>query len=131
MNNSVKRISVTSSSVYAFEISGEVSAQAMESMAEIMNDAFDTHESKVDLMLIFRDFQGSEAGATWDGDVIRSRFRALSNVDKYVVVGAPERAEGMLDMFGKLLPVDARTFELSEIDAAWSVLGLQAPTTTV
>lgn len=60
----------------------------------------------------------------FDRDVISSRFRALTHVDKYVVVGAPEKARYMLDILDELIPVDAHTFELSEIDKAWELLGV-------
>ena len=124
MNNSVQRIKVDSPTLYAFEITGEVGAEDMESMAKIMNKAFDKHETKIDMMLVFINFDGSEGSAMLDYDVIRSRFRAVTNVDKYVVVGAPDSAETMLNMFGKLLPVKAHTFEVSEIDKAWQMLGV-------
>ena len=127
---SVLRIKVDKPSVYAFEIRGKVSADDMESMAKTMNKAFDTHTDKLDMLLIFQDYDGSEAGAMFDGDVIASRFKSVTNVDKYVVVGAPDSAESMLNMFGKLLPVKAHTFDLSDIDKAWNLLGT-SPTATV
>ena len=122
MTTTVRRIGVDKPSVYAFEILGKVSAEDMESMAKIMNAAFDAHEEKVDMMLIFTEYDGSEAGALFDGDVISSRFKSLTNVDKYVVVGAPDSAETMLNMFGKIMPVEAHTFDMSEIDKAWQLL---------
>jgi len=123
VSNSVSQITVEKPTVYAFEIAGKISTDDMESMAKIMNKAFDAHEEKIDMMLVFIDYDGSESGALFDGDVISSRFRALTNVDKYVVVGAPDSAESMLNMLGKLLPVEPHTFDLSEIDKAWQLLG--------
>ena len=69
---------------------------------------------KVDMMLVFTDYDGSEFGATLDDDVIASRFRSITNVGKYVVVGAPDSAESAINLFGKLLPVETHTFELSQ-----------------
>lgn len=124
MRNAVRRIEVDNPGVYAFEINGQVSAAEMESMAKTMNTAFDASDDKVDMMLVFIDYDGSEGGAMFDRDVISSRFRALTHVDKYVVVGAPEKARYMLDILDELIPVDAHTFELSEIDKAWELLGV-------
>jgi len=124
MSQSVSRISVDKASVYAFEITGKISAEAMESMAKQMNAAFDAHKEKVDMLLLFRDFEGSEFGASFDGDVISSRFRALTNVDKYVVVGAPDSAETMLEMMGAIIPVETHTFDLNELNQAWALLGV-------
>ena len=124
MSRSVSRINVDKPSVFAFEITGKISAEEMELMAKTMNSAFDAHQDKIDMMLVFVDYDGSESGAVLDDDVITSRFRALTNVDKYVVVGAPDSAKSMLNLFGKLLPVEAHAFELSEIDQAWHLLGV-------
>ena len=79
------------------------------------------------MVLVFRDFDGSEAGAIWDGDVIASRFRSLTNVGKYVVVGAPDSAQGMIETMSKLMPVEAHTFALAEIDKAWAVVKVEPP----
>ena len=128
MSQFVSRIPVDKASVFAFEITGKVSADAMESMAKQMNAVFDSHEEKVDMLLLFRDFEGSEFGASLDGDVISSRFRALTNVDKYVVVGAPDSAETMLKMMGAIIPVEAHTFDLKELNQAWALLGVSPST---
>ena len=123
MTGFINRIDVNKPSVYAFEITGKVSKEDMESMAKTMNAAFDAHKGKVDMMLVFTDYDGSEFGATLDDDVTASRFRAITNVGKYIVVGAPDSAESAINLFGKLLPVETHTFELSEIDQAWKLLG--------
>ena len=131
MTGYINRIDVNKRSVYAFEITGKVSKEDMESMAKTMNAAFDAHDGKVDMMLIFTDYDGSEFGATLDDDVIASRFRAVTNVGKYVVVGAPDSAESAINLFGKLLPVETHTFELSEIDKAWKLLDASRSAVTV
>ena len=123
MTGFINRIDVNKPSLYAFEITGKVSKEDMETMAKTMNAAFDAHKDKIDILLVFTDYDGSEFGATLDDDVIASRFRAITNVGKYVVVGAPDTAESAINLFGKLLPVETHTFELSEIDKAWRLLG--------
>ena len=123
MTGFVNRIDVDKPSVYAFEITGKVSKEDMESMAKTMNAAFDVHKDKVDMMLVFTNYDGSEFGAMLDDDVIASRFRSITNVGKYVVVGAPDNAESAINLFGKLLPVETHTFELSQIDQAFKFLG--------
>ena len=121
--DAVRRVPTDREDLYAFEIDGEVSAEAMEAMAETMNRAFDAHEDRVDMLLVFRDYGGSEAGAALDADVIASRFRSLVNVRRYVVVGAPAGANAMIEAIGKLIPVEATAFGADELDAAWTLLG--------
>ena len=115
-------IPTTDPATYAFEIKGKVRSQDMETMADMMNEAFDAHD-KVNMLLVFTDYDGSEMGAGYDWSSIKSRFRSLANVDKYVAVGAPDAASGMIEMMGKVMPVEARTFDLAELDAAWAYVG--------
>ena len=129
MTDSVTRIHTDRDDLYAFEIRGEVSGPAMEAMAKTMNEAFDAHEDKVDMLLVFRAFAGSEGGATFDTEVIASRLRALSNVARYVVVGAPDSANTMIEAMAKLMPVEAHTLPLQRLDEAWTLLGAR-PTAT-
>ncbi len=121
--STLTRIPTDRSDLYAFEIDGEVSADDMEWMAELMNGAFDEHEGKVDMLLLFREFDGSERGAMLDGDVIASRFRSLAHVDRYVVVGAPEAANSMIETMAKLMPVEAHTYPMAQAAEAWHLLG--------
>ena len=123
MSDSVTRLATDRSDLYAFEIRGEVTDEAMASMAETMNAAFDEHDGKVDMLLVFRAFDGGEAGATLDVEVLASRVRALTNVARYVVVGAPEAANTLIEGLAKLMPLEAHTFPLGELDAAWALLG--------
>ncbi|WP_415404981.1 STAS/SEC14 domain-containing protein [Tateyamaria sp. SN3-11] len=120
----ITQIATDRADLYAFRLTGKITDDAMEDMAEYMNTAFDAHHDKIDMLMIFDRFEGSEFGASWDWDVIKSRFKALSNVDRYVVVGAPDRADKMIALMDRILPVNAETFE--DEAAAWQALGAKA-----
>ena len=117
----IRRIRTTNPQVYAFEIDGKVTAEEMEQMAETMNTAFDAQDT-VDMLLIFRVYDGSEVGAGFDWASIKSRFRSLTNVGRYVVAGAPDAAADMIELMGKVIPGEAKTYALSELDAAWAAV---------
>ncbi|WP_300064773.1 STAS/SEC14 domain-containing protein [uncultured Roseobacter sp.] len=119
---SVKEIPTRSETVYAFEVSGHVSDDDAEAMAEYMNDAFDCHD-KVNMLIRLTNYTGSDKDALFDGDVLESRWRALFKVEKYAVIGAPDGASRMIRMLDKVLPVDARTFETSQETEAWRFVG--------
>lgn len=120
-SSTIRRVATTTPQVYAFEIDGKVTSDDMEDMANVMNAAFDAHDS-VDMLLIFRHFDGSEVGAGFDWASIKSRFRSLTNVGQYVVVGAPDSAADMIELMGKVIPVEAKTFEMAELDKAWAAV---------
>lgn len=120
---SIRETPTDTAGVFAFHIIGEVSSDDMIALAETMNDRFDAHE-KVSMLLIFDRYEGAERGANLDWTVIKSRLRSVVNIDKYVLVNAPQGAARMVETFGKLLPVDAMSFD--DEDAAWEFVGARA-----
>ncbi len=119
---SVRQIPTSSDTVYAFEVSGHVSDDDAEALAEYMNDAFDRHE-KVNMLMKLDGYTGSDMDAIFDGEVIESRWRSLFNVEKYAVVGAPDGASKMIAFMDKILPVDAKSFASHEEAMAWEFVG--------
>lgn len=118
----IDQIPTSSPTVYAFQVSGHMSYEASEAMAEYMNQVFDQND-KISMLLDLTGFTGSDWDTMLDGDVIQSRFRALSHVDRYAVIGAPENAAKMISFMDKIIPVDARAFDASEAQAAWKFVG--------
>ncbi len=120
--SSVTQIPTTSSTVLAFNVDGEIQSEDLEVMAQIMNDAFDQHDD-VNLLLIFRPYEGTETGATLNWEVVKSNFRSLSNLNKYAVVGGADAPKGSVDFMDRLIPIDAETFGHHEASAAWDFVG--------
>jgi hypothetical protein len=121
---SIVEINTTRPDLFAFRITAEVTRDDMTAMAEYMNDIFSNHEQKVDMLMIFDRYEGAEAGASLSWESIKSRFRSVTNVGRYIVVGAPEAAEGMIEIMDHLIPVVAETFDSEE--AAWRELDAEA-----
>jgi SpoIIAA-like len=121
---SITQMGTSRPDLYAFRITNEVSREDMEAMADTMNTAFDAHNDKIDMLLILDRYDGAEPGAGWSWDAIKSRFKAITNVNRYVVVGASEGAEKMIEAMGTVIPVQAETFD-SEV-SAWRSLGAEA-----
>lgn len=119
-DGAITRIPVDNPLVFAFRITGDISAEDMADMASVMNAAFDAHPS-VSMLLIFDHFDG--ARPSLDMKTLRSQFRALAKVDKYAVVGAPAVAATMITLMDKVIPTDARTFEAQDEAEAWRFVG--------
>ncbi len=122
LNETIVQIPTTSPDVYAFRIRGKVTAEDMHAMAETMNAVFDSGRT-VSMLLHFDAFDGTEAGAMFDVENLKSRFRSLAHVDKYAVIGAPKIAAAMVDLMDKVIPVDARSFDQAEATDAWAFVG--------
>jgi len=114
----ISRVPTPEAHLLAFEVVGTIDKGAIRSMAEQVMAAFDT-VGDIDLLILMDRFEGMTAGAALDPANLLSQARSLSNVRKYGVVGAPAMAATMIELFDKVIPVDAKTFEAHEVDAAW------------
>jgi hypothetical protein len=119
----------TRENLLAFRITGKVTKEDMHHMAEMANAAFDRFET-VDMLLIFDNFDGEETGALFDLEGIKAQFRAILNVGRYVVVGAPESARSLIEGMGAMLPLKAMTFDKGEEELAWVELEARPATAT-
>ena len=120
---SVVEVATSREDLFAFRITKEVTHDDMTALAEYVNGIFDSHDS-VDLMMIFDRYDGAEAGASLSWEALKSRFRSLVKVNRYVVVGVPESAAALIEAMGTLIPVKAETYD--EELAAWRALDAEA-----
>lgn len=118
----IREIATDSESVVAFRILAEVTREDMTAMSERMNALFDTHDS-INMLLLFTTDEGSETGAGFSVETLKAQIRSVAKVERYATVAAPEGAGSMIEVFDKVLPVDARAFSAAEVDAAWAFVG--------
>lgn len=118
----ISEIATDTAKVHAFRVNGHIDDDASEELAEHMNAVFDRSD-KVNMLLDLTGFTGSDWDSMLDGDVITSRFRALRHVERYAVIGAPEKAAKMITLMDKIIPVQAKAFDASESAQAWEFVG--------
>lgn len=116
---SIDRVPSGRADLLAFRVAGRIDKAAIQRMAEQVLDAFDRFD-QVDMIVLMEDFRGMTLGASLDPANLWSQARALAKVGRYAVVGAPDAAEGMIELMDRFIPVDARTFEGQERNAAWA-----------
>lgn len=119
-NSSIREVPNDRDDLFAFRIVGEVNRIDMEEMSHYMDAQFKTHD-KVSMLLIFDPYKGAQTGATLSWDVIKTRVKSLTKVERYVVVNAPDHARSKIDTMGSLLPVETMTFD--DEAEAWAHLG--------
>ena len=122
----IRRRPTPRATLLAFDITGKISKSDIEGMARQIDGAFDIHD-KIDILLIMTDFEGMDAGAVFDGEALGAQARSIRHVRKYGVVGAPGWARAMIELGDLLTPVEAKTFDLAEQDAAWAWIEDGAP----
>lgn len=117
-SRSIRAIPTALPPLYAFEVDGRITAPDVEWMAGVLQAAFEAQET-VDILIVMRDYQGLDIRAAFDPKALRAQARAASHVGKYAVVGAPDWAETMINLFSPVSPVEARTFDLEDEATAW------------
>lgn len=100
-----------------FEVVSKIRRSDIETMAEAVDAAMDVHD-RIDILLLFADFEGVTLGALFDGEAMQVGLRSNTHVRRYAVVGAPAVAEAMIRLFDPVSPVDARTFDLDQLSEA-------------
>jgi len=100
-----------------FEVMDQIHASDVERMARSVNAAIQRFD-QIDILLVFTAFEGATLGALVDGKGIEVSLRSNAHVRRYGVVGAPGVAKMLINLFDPLTPVDARTFELDQIEQA-------------
>ncbi|KMO29974.1 hypothetical protein VQ02_28590 [Methylobacterium variabile] len=112
----------------AFEIKDRITKPDIEWMSSITDAAMTAH-GKIDMLLIMSNYEGSDLGARFDGYASGVMARSVAHIRKYVVVGAPMVARAMITLSGAVLPVETKTFDLSDEAAAWAYLAEAGPAT--
>ncbi len=120
--SAIAQVLTTRPDLFAFEVRGRIHQSDIEAMARTLEMAFDSLGT-LDMLIIMRDWDGLDMAAAFDGEALKAQGRAAAHVRKYGVVGAPAWAKAMINLFSPLTPVDEKTFELAEEQAAWDWIG--------
>ena len=120
-NGSVTQRQSPRPDLLAFEIKDKVTKDDIEWMSAITDEAMQAHD-KIDMLIIMSNYEGSDFSATFDGYANSVKVRSVAHINRYVVVGAPKFAQAMIDLSGVVLPVETKTFDLEDEQAAWDYL---------
>lgn len=120
-DGSIARRTSPRADLLAFEVRARITKPDIEWMASIVDGAMKAH-GEIDMLIIMPDFEGADLGATFDGYAVGVEARSVAHIRRYVVVGAPAFARVMVTLSGLVLPVETRTFDLADEEAAWAWL---------
>lgn len=106
----------------AFELRGQIDKAQIRRMAETVLAAFQAQD-EVDLLVLLPAFSGLTPQAALDLKSIRASLQSLAKVRRYAVVAPPALARAMIQFSDLVLPVEARTFALSDLAQARAWVG--------
>ncbi len=121
-HGAVSEIPVSSDHVHAFRIDGRLDDDSAEALAKHMLDVFERTE-KVNMLMDLVDSEGSDWDVMFDDDVIEARFQALTNVDRYAILGASGGAARLISLLNRVIPTNSKAFSREDAAKAWEFVG--------
>lgn len=114
----IRRIPTDRADLYAYEVTGHMTADDIRAVYEELNEAYDTH-GEVDLLVKLSHFDGFDWSAAFSDLTYTVKTRSLSHIRRYAIVGGPKWIRAMVGVFNPLVHPEMNTFELGEESAAW------------
>jgi len=121
---SIRFLQTTNPNVFAYEINGRVRAKDVKAVVNEFKPYLEK-EGKVNVLAKLSDFNGFDLFAMIEEDLVKLKFKSLSKVDKYAVIGPKPWMRNLLELFYPLTSVKLRVFDQDEEAAAWEWVGAQ------
>lgn len=121
---SVHFIQTTSDNVFAYEVNGRLREKDIKDAVKQLRPYLE-REGKVNVLARLREFNGFDLTALFDDDLAKLKYKALSKVDRYAVVGAKPWMRNFLELLAPLFSTQIRVFDKSDEAAAWEWVGAQ------
>jgi hypothetical protein len=121
---SVHFLQTTSDNVFAWEINGRLREKDVKAAVAQMKP-FLEREGKFNCLARIKNFGGFDLLATLDDDLIKMKYKAVSKIDKYAIVGAKAWMRNMMELLAPLFSTQIRFFDLEEEHAAWEWVGAE------
>jgi len=121
---SVHFLHTTSENVFAWEINGRLREKDVKAAVEAMKP-FLEREGKFNVLARMKDFGGFDLLAALDDDLVKTKYKAISKVEKYAIVGAKAWMRNLMELIAPLFSTEIRFFDLEEEHAAWEWVGAE------
>jgi len=121
---SIHFLQTTNPNVFAYEVNGRVRSMDVKAVVNEFKPYLEK-EGKVNVLAKLSDFNGFDLFAMIEDDLVKLKFKSLSKVDKYAVIGPKPWMRNLLELFYPLTSVKLRVFDKDEEAAAWEWVGAQ------
>lgn len=117
-------LQTTSENVFAYEIDGRLREKDIKSAVEAMKPFLD-REGKFNVLARMKNFSGFDLLSLLDDDLAKVKYKSLSKVEKYAIIGASAWMRNFIELLSGLLSVEIRFFDNEEEHAAWEWVGAE------
>lgn len=119
---SIHLLQTSSDAVFAYEVDGRIREKDIEMAVREINAAFERHD-KINVLVRMKNWNGFDLAAVLNDDLFKMKYRALSKVDRYAVVGPKPWMRNFLELLDPLFSTNIRIFEASDEEGAWDWVG--------
>jgi hypothetical protein len=117
-------IQTTNDKVFAYEVNGPIYEKDVKTAVEGLKEAFDKHE-KINVLARMKNWKGFDLGSVFNDELVKLKYRSLSKVDKYAVVGPRPWMRNLLELVNPLVGPTVRVFDADDEAEAWEWVGAQ------
>jgi len=124
MARSVHFLQTTSENVFAYEVNGRLRERDVKAAVEAMKP-FLERDGKFNILARLKEFNGFDLTALFDDDLAKAKYRALSKVERYAVIGAKPWMRNLIELISPLFSTEVRVFDPADEADAWEWVGAQ------
>jgi hypothetical protein len=121
---SIHFLQTTNENVFAYEVNGRVRAKDVKAVVNEFKPYLDK-DGKINVLAKLSDFNGFDMLAMIEDDLVKLKFKSLSKVDKYAVIGPKPWMRNLMELFYPLTSIKLRVFDKDEEAGAWEWVGAQ------
>ncbi len=119
---SVHFLQTTSDNVFAYEVNGRLREKDIKNAIDAFMPVLKKHE-KVNVLARLKNFSGFDLTALLDDELVKMKYKAVSKVERYAVIGAKPWMRNLIELLSPLFSTEVRFFDPEEEDAAWAWVG--------
>jgi len=117
-------LKTTNENVFAWEVNGRVREKDVKAAVAEMKP-FLEREGKFNVLVRLKDFGGFDLLAALDDELVKTKYRATSKIEKYAIIGAKAWMRNLMELIAPLFSTKIRFFDPEEEHAAWEWIGAE------
>jgi hypothetical protein len=121
---SIHFLQTTNDKVFAYEVNGKLREKDIKAAVEQFKPYLE-REGKINVLARMKDFGGFDLLSVFDDDLIKLKYKSLSKVDRYAVIGPSAWMRNLLELISPMFSAQVRVFDASEEQAAWEWVGAE------
>ena len=121
---SVHFLQTTNPNVLAYEVNGRLREKDIKAAVAEMKPYLG-REGNFNVLARMKDFGGFDLLAALDDDLVKTKYKAISKIDKYAIIGAKAWMRNFVELVSGLFSTEIRFFDPEEEHAAWEWVGAE------